>query len=105
MDRWGAVEEVFFDGVAVQAGDRAQPPRDRGSGATEVLEMASEALDVVTGDVEQGELSVLAPARELTKVQSVGIAGQARVPAEEPDQGPLLDAAEHAVSAALHRQS
>jgi hypothetical protein len=38
--------QVFLFGVAVEAGDRAEPPCDRGSSSSQCFETASEALDV-----------------------------------------------------------
>ncbi len=68
------------------------------------LEVAGEAFDVVAGDVEQRQLALLAPGRELAQIQGVGVAGQTGVAAQEAEQRLLLDIAEHAISAALHRQ-
>ena len=38
--------------------------------------MASEAFDVMPGDIEQSELSLLTPRRELAQIQRVRVAGQ-----------------------------
>jgi hypothetical protein len=32
MSGWGVLDEFFLDGVAVEPGDGAQPPGDRGPG-------------------------------------------------------------------------
>ena len=97
--RWG------LDRVPVQAGDRAQPPRDRRSCSAKFFELPSKAFDVVAGDVEQSELSLLTPRRKLAQIQGIGITGQSRVSAQEAEQRLLLDRAEDAIRATLQRQS
>jgi len=49
----GMVEQVLFHGVLVQPCDGGQPPGDRGSGTTGVLQLAGEQLDVGPADREQ----------------------------------------------------
>jgi hypothetical protein len=58
----------------------------------------------VTGDVEQSQLALLAPRRELAQIQRVGVTRETRVAIQEAEQRLLLDIAEHAISTALHRQ-
>jgi hypothetical protein len=49
------LEEFFFDGVAVEPGDGAQPPGDRGPGTASGFEFPGEALDVGAPDGEQAQ--------------------------------------------------
>jgi hypothetical protein len=105
VHRRRAVEQSFLDGVAVQGGDRAQPTRDRRPRPTCILKVTGEALDVVAGNIEQRQMALLAPRRELAQVQGVGVARQPRVAAQEADQRLLLQGAEHAIRSTLHRQS
>ena len=51
----------------------------------------AKAFDVVAGDVEQRQLALLAPGRELAQVQRVRVAGETRVATQEPDQRSLLE--------------
>ena len=69
-----------------------------------VLEVTGEAFDVVAGDVEQRQLTLLAPGCELAQVQRVGVAGETRVATQEAEQRLLLEIAEHAISTALQGQ-
>lgn len=55
----------------------------------------------MASDIEQGQLSLLTPRRELTEIQCVGVAGQSR-DAEKAEQRLMLDGAEHAIGASLH---
>ena len=52
VDRWGVFDQAFLFGVAVEAGDRAEPTGDRGPGASASLQMAGEGLDVGAAGVE-----------------------------------------------------
>ena len=104
VHRWGAVEESFFDGVAVQGGDRAQPARDCRSCPATALKVTGEAFDVVAGDLEQRQLTLLAPGCELAQVQRVRVAGETRVATQEAKQRLLFEIAEHAISTALQGQ-
>ena len=64
-----------------------------GSRSTYLFEPSSKAFDVVAGDIEQCQLSLLAPRRKLAQIQAVGIAGQSRVSAQEAEQRLLLRSA------------
>ncbi len=63
----------------------------------QLLEVAGEALDVGTADVEQAHVAVLAPGDELAQVEGVGVAGQSSVAGQEAGEGEPLGVAEHAV--------
>ena len=77
-------DEGFLFGVAVEAGDRAQPAGDcRGRPALR-LELTAESLDVTAADLEQAEMASVAERHELAEVQGVGVTGEAPVAAEEP---------------------
>jgi hypothetical protein len=65
MGGWGMAEEFFLDRVAVEPGDGAQPTRHRGSGTATGFEVTGEVLDVGAAGLEQVEVMLLAPAREL----------------------------------------
>src|SRR4051794_477200 len=104
LHRRGPVKQPLFDRVAIQARDRAQPPRDRRSRSAHLFELSSKAFDVVTGDIEQSELPLLAPRRKLAQIQAVGIASQSRVSAQKAEQRLLLYRTEDAVRATLQRQ-
>jgi hypothetical protein len=78
------IEEFFFDRVAVEPRDGAQPPGDGGPGAAAGFQVAGEALDVSTASTEQAQVVLLAPACVLAQVQLVGLPGQAAVPGQEP---------------------
>jgi hypothetical protein len=82
----GVLEEFFFDCVAVEPGDGAQPPGDGGAGAASCLQVAGEAFDVRAADREQGQRVIPAPGGELAQVQGVGFAGQPAVPGQEACQ-------------------
>jgi hypothetical protein len=73
MHRRRSLEQSFLDGVAVQGGDRAEPTSDRGACAADVLKVAGEAFNVVTGDIEQRQLALLTPGGELAKIQGVRV--------------------------------
>jgi hypothetical protein len=80
------LEQFLFDGVAVEPGDRAQPPSDRGASPAAGLHLAAEALDVGATRLEQMQPVLLAPSSEHAQVQRVGVAGQAAVAGEKPDE-------------------
>jgi hypothetical protein len=82
----GVHEDLLFHGVLVEPGDGAQPPCHGGAGAAAGLQFAGEGLDVGAADGEQGQGPGAAPAGELAKVESVGLAGQAAVPGQEPGE-------------------
>ena len=77
------VEEFFLDCVTVEPGHGAQPPGDGGTRAAAGFQIAGEELDVGAAGLEQAQLVLLAPARELAQVQFVRLAGQAAVSGEE----------------------
>jgi hypothetical protein len=84
MDRRGVSDEAFLLGVAVEAGDRAQPAGDRRCRPALRLELTAEGLDVTAADLEQAETAPVAERQELAEVKGVGVAGEAPVAAEEP---------------------
>ena len=84
------LEQLFLDGVAVEPGDRAQPAGDGRPCPAAGLHVAAEALDVGAAGLEQVQAVLLAPGGELPQVQRVGVAGQAAVAGQEPDQRGLL---------------
>jgi hypothetical protein len=47
------LEEFFFDGVAVEPGDGAQPPGDGRPGPAPGFQLSGEAFDVGAADGEQ----------------------------------------------------
>jgi hypothetical protein len=61
VGRWGVLEELLFGGVAVKAGDGAQPPGDGGAGAATCFQVAGEAFDVGPTDGEQVQGADAAP--------------------------------------------
>jgi hypothetical protein len=63
VDRRGNGDELFFDAVPVETGNRGQPPRHRGAGFAFLLEAAGEQLDVRPFDVEDPQLMRRAPPR------------------------------------------
>jgi hypothetical protein len=79
-------QQAFLFGVAVEAGDRAEPSGDGGPSSAAALQIAGESLDVSPSDLEQVELMIIAPADELAEVQGVGISGQAAVAGQEPSE-------------------
>ena len=46
MHGWGLLDEAFFFGVPVEAGDGAEPAADGGPGTAEGFEVAAELFDV-----------------------------------------------------------
>src|SRR5258708_587687 len=89
------LEQVFLNRVAVEPGNCAQPPCHGGPGPAPGLRVAGETLNVGPTDLEQPQLTLLAPGTELAQIQGVGLAGQAGVTGQEPSQRQLLGAGEH----------
>jgi hypothetical protein len=69
VDCRGVLQQLFFDGVAVEPGDGAQPSRRGGPGLPRGLEVPTEALDVGPAGGEQGQAVAVAPGGELAQVQ------------------------------------
>jgi len=86
MDRRGVRDEAFLLGVAVEAGDRAQPAGDRRRRPNSSFELPAERLDVTAADLEQAQVASVAEHDELAEVQGVGVTGEAPVAAEEPSE-------------------
>jgi hypothetical protein len=86
----GECSMTFFFGVTVEADDHAQSPGDRGADPAGVFEVAGEALDVDPVDVEQPAVVLPAPGGELAQIQREGVAGDASVAGQEPEQRGLL---------------
>jgi hypothetical protein len=84
MSAGRVIEEFFLHCVLVEPGDGAQPTRHGGLGTASRFQVAGEELDVRTAGLEQAQLVLLAPARELAQVQLVGLADQAAIPARNP---------------------
>ena len=78
MDGWGMRDEAFLFGVAVEAGDRAQPAGDRRRRPTSSFKLTAEGLDVTAADLEQAQMAPVAEHDELAEVQGVGVPGEAR---------------------------
>src|SRR5262245_57297042 len=98
MDGRGGCDEAFFFGLAVEAGNRAQPPRDRRPRSTESLEMPAKRFDVGAARTEQANLVLGAPGDVLTQIKRVGLAGESAVAGQEADQRGLLLRAEQRVA-------
>ena len=79
MSGWGMIQQVFLHRVPVEPCHGAQPPGDRGPGATAGLQVAGETLNVRTAGPKQAQVMLLATARVLTQVQLVCFAGQAAI--------------------------
>jgi hypothetical protein len=95
MSGRGVIEQVFFDGVAVEPGDGAQPPGDGGPGAATGFQVAGKALDVRAAGLEQTQVALLTPAGVLAQVQRVRLARQAGIARQESSQGEPLGLSEH----------
>jgi hypothetical protein len=80
----GVIKELFFDGVAVEVGDGAQPSGDDGPGAAAGFQVTGEALDVGTARLEQPQVMLLAPGHILAQVQGVRLAGRCNRPGTQP---------------------
>ena len=83
----GMLKEFFFDGVPVEPGDGAQPPRDGSPGPAPGLQLPGERLDVGSADGEQGQGAGAAPGGELAQVQRIRLPGQAAVSSQESGEG------------------
>jgi hypothetical protein len=90
MDGRGGCDEPFFFGVAVEARNRAQPPRDRRPRSTESLEMPAKRFDVGAARTEQANLVLGAPGDVLTQIERVRLADESAVAGQEADQRGLL---------------
>jgi hypothetical protein len=66
----GVLQQLCFDRVLVETGDRAQPPGHRGPGPPGGFQVAAEALDVGPAHAEQPQAEAMPPARELAQVQA-----------------------------------
>ena len=87
MQRRRVVEQLFFNGVAVETGHGAKTAADGGASTALGFELPAEALDVSPAHREQVRAVVAAPAHELAQVQGVGISGEPAVAGEETSQG------------------
>ena len=87
MNGGGAVEEAVLFGVAVEPGHGGQASGDGGASSAQLLEVAGEALDVGTADIEQAHVVALAPGDELAEVEGVGVTGQSSVAGQEAGEG------------------
>ena len=79
MGRRRGGDQAFLLGVAVEAGDGAEPAGDRGPGAAQQLEVTGEALDVSAPRPEHRHPVFGAPGHVLAQIHGVGVAGQAAV--------------------------
>jgi hypothetical protein len=98
MGRRGDRDQALLFGVAIEAGNGAQPAGDRGPGATQGLEVAGETLDVGATRPEHRHPVFGAPGDVLAQVEGVGVASQTAVAGQEPGQRQLLAGAEQLVS-------
>jgi hypothetical protein len=80
------IQELIFDGVAVEPGDGAQPPGDCGPCTAPGLQLTSEGLDISAADGEQVQGAGAAPDGELAQVECVRLAGQAAVSGQVPGE-------------------
>ena len=80
----GMIQQVFLHGIPVAPSDGAQPADDGGPGPALGFHIAREALDIGSPGLEQAQLVLLAPARELAQVQLVRLPGKAAVSGQEP---------------------
>ena len=65
MDRWRVLEKLLLDGIAVEAGDGAEPASHGSASLPALLEVAAEALDVRAPRLEEAEIVLRAPPGEL----------------------------------------
>ena len=84
MNCRGMSHKAFLFGVAVEAGDRAQPPGDRRRCTTSSLQLTSEGLNVATANLKQPEVAQPAEGDELAEIKRAGVASEAPVASEEP---------------------
>jgi hypothetical protein len=59
------LDDALLLGVAVEAGDRAQPPRDRRSRLAAGFHVAGEGFDMRPADIEQAHPDIGDPRRVL----------------------------------------
>jgi hypothetical protein len=90
MHRWGMGDQAFFFGVAVEAGDGAQPPGDGRRRPALGFKLAAEGLDVAAAYLEQLKVAAVAVGDELAEIERVGVAGEAAVSAEEPGESDVF---------------
>lgn len=64
------VEQAFFLGVAVEAGDGAEATGDGGPGAAAGFKVSGEALDVNTAYGKESQTAIDTPGDELAKIQA-----------------------------------
>src|SRR5437868_503244 len=86
MHGWRLVDESFLFGVAVEAGDGAQPAGDRGAGTPGRFEVAAERFDVRTAGIEQADASRDAVGGVLAEIEGVRLEREAGVAGEEPGE-------------------
>ena len=78
------VEELFFDGVAAEPGDGAQPPGDGRPGAAAGFQVTGEALDARAAGGDSRIWCCWHQDAYLAQIQLVGLPGQADVARQEP---------------------
>src|SRR6266516_2355138 len=78
------IQQVFLRRVAVEPGDGAQAPGEGGPGAAAGFQVMGEAFNISAVRLEQVQVVLLAPGRELAQVQLVRFAGQAAIAGQEP---------------------
>ncbi len=88
------VEELFLNGVPVEAADRAETASDGGPSAAVGFHVTTEALDVGSSDHEEPEIPFEASRGELSEIKGIRRPGQAAVGGEKPREGLLLILAE-----------
>ena len=66
----GVLDDAFFLGVAVEADHGAQAAADGGAGLAAIFEVAGEAFDVDSADVEQVPVVLPAPGGELAQISA-----------------------------------
>jgi hypothetical protein len=79
----GMLQQVFLNGVPVEAGDGAQPARDRRPGPSVGLHVPPEAFDVRPLRGKQMQSVLRAPRGVLPQIQRVRLAGQPAVAGQE----------------------
>ena len=93
----GAVEETVLFGVGVEPGHRGQATGNGRPSSAQLLEVAGEALDVGTADIEQAQVTALAPGDELAQIEGVGVTGRSSLAGQGAGEGEPLGLAAHAV--------
>src|SRR5258708_30374495 len=83
------LEQVFLNRVAGEPGNCAQPPCHGGPDPAPGLQVAAETLNVGPTDLEQPQLTLLAPGTDLAQIHRVA---PAMLPAahRKPPSRPLL---------------